>query len=173
MMMRKRFLVLMLVFSIASAATATITITGPTFCAPGDTITLTLTADAASAVSGDYGYVILNQLTSNAASDIMSNIIELPPMILGDASIVLPYPSYAHPFFYFVAANGPGQPLPVLAAGDWISFDITSVGGTDMVITLEDLGGGATTDYVITVPEPMTIGLLGLGALMLRRKKRA
>ena len=61
-------------------------------------------------------------------------------------------------------------------AGDWLWIDFAGYQlGTelahDVQIELTDLIDSTTTSMYLSVPEPATMALLGLGALLLRRKK--
>ncbi|MFC1675651.1 PEP-CTERM sorting domain-containing protein [Planctomycetota bacterium] len=74
------------------------------------------------------------------------------------------------------------SPFAPPLAGDMVSFTFTATGGVtidpyygqyngDGVINSAVVGVGDTYGVVTLVPEPMTIALLGLGGLFLRRRK--
>jgi hypothetical protein len=167
--MMKKILVLMLVLGIASMATAGLTITGPTTVAPGGTVTLTLVADPISG-TGDYGYVYVG----GPGADPVSLITMLTALSDGGMSGVN-FTGNTYTYFYFVGANTPGQPPPYLASGNWINFNVTAsvtpIGGVIPISVVSFLGYTGDSHPVTVIPEPMTIGLLGLGGLLLRRRK--
>ena len=161
----KKILVLMLVLGIASMATAALTLSGPTQVAVGGTITITVTADAESVddFPGDYGYIYVG-------SDSFSNVTMLSSMSDGDMSVII---IYAYDF-YFKGLDDTGQSSPFLSVGDWLTFDVTAdstTQGNTITITLDSNLFADDTHVITVIPEPMTIGLLGLGGLFLRRRK--
>ena len=172
----KKILVLMLVLGMASMATAALTITGPSSVVAGGTVTMYVTADAASAVSGETAWVWIDYAIYPASTgDALSNITKLAAMG-GTLSAILDTTTYAPDAFKFVGANDPPNPPEELLVGNWVSFDLTAVTttqGNSIILNLMDanfniIAGGKT---VAVIPEPMTIGLLGLGGLFLRRRK--
>ena len=166
----KKILVLMLVLGIASMAPAALTLTGPTTVAVGGTITLTLSADAESVLIGDFGYVYVGGL----GNDPVSNITMLTAMSDGDFSGLL-YTANTYTYFYFVGADAPAEVPPPLSAGPWLTFDVTAsvtpLSGVINVSVISFRGYSGDTHAITVIPEPMTIGLLGLGGLFLRRRK--
>ena len=160
----KKILVLMLVLGMASMASAALTLSGPANAVTGTTVTFTLSADAESAAGGDYGYVYAGGF---------SNVTMLPAMSDGDMSGTN-YTAGTYTYFYFVGADSPSDiTAPFLAAGDWLTFDMTAGAvGTSIDVSVVSFSGFDGDSLSISViPEPMTIGLLGLGGLFLRRRK--
>ena len=159
----KKILVLMLVLGITSMASAGLTITGPTEVDLGGTIALQIVHDGSAAVvdGSDYAVVYVTPTAAVTGMAMTSNV---------SASTWSTLTDYLASFGYFsiFGANPPGGNL--LLAGTWVNFDI-SAGSllVDDVISISMLGGGSHN--VTVIPEPMTIGLLGLGGLFLRRRK--
>ena len=68
----------------------------------------------------------------------------------------------------FDASGGKlGEDLPAIAAGQWFAFDLSGEGtvGIGLYPSFTELG------TITVTPEPMTMVLLGLGGLFLRRRK--
>lgn len=174
----KKLVVLMLMVSFASMASATVALLGPTTMdAGGDTITVFIFGNAeeySGSVFIDYdtygiGYSGTGPWSfSNLAE---SNPTGIPP--LSPSFIELIYGGIA-----FGSFNVTGDPV---AAGNWFRFDLNLASGqstyaVDDTVDLDIYGSDYTTKltggYTITiVPEPMSIALLGLGGLLLRRHR--
>lgn len=71
------------------------------------------------------------------------------------------------------AVNYSGVPaMGSWSAGTWATFVLEGIGLGSANLTIEDAGGTVLDSLAVTVvPEPATMVLLGLGALVLRRKK--
>ena len=57
-----------------------------------------------------------------------------------------------------------------IAAGDWFVFDLSGLGGTVDLYNY-DVSFSTPVGVMTIIPEPATIVLLGLGGLLLRRRK--
>jgi hypothetical protein len=167
--MMKKLLTLLLVLGLASAASATVSLsldgvnpiaaTGEEIVA-GATVSLYVISDDATAYMYDVtladadatlGYPSIN---SNAGN--MAGIVDWSGGGVTD--------------YELTAADSGGNIL----AGIHFTMDLSPLGaaGTDFYVQLYEYGGPTIDDATINVvPEPMTIALLGLGGLFLRRRK--
>lgn len=176
--MMKNLLVLMLVLCVASLASAAVTLDGPVEIAPGDTITIII-AGGAEEFEGSvfidyatYGYDYYNNDFWTFSNYDVTDPTGIPSGSL--SQIVQAYGGLS-----FTAANVTAG--ATVTAGDWFQFDLTLASGqTDYeendMVDLDIYGSDWTTKgtggYAIKiVPEPMTMALLGLGGLFLRRRK--
>ena len=100
--------------------------------------------------------------TSDGTFNFLGGVIDVPYFKMsrqgGDAAMVIENDAVLY-------VRTTDWDLPIDNLNDYIALGwITS----SETITVEDIGGGAAKMYV---PEPMTIALLGLGGLFLRRRK--
>jgi hypothetical protein len=188
--MMKKMLALMLFLGMASVASAALQISvdgdpepidSEIFVAPSDYLTLNI-----HSVGGDTGdsFWVLICDTSMGTIDSYSGITNIPPA--PDASMLLGslVDNWLDGFFPgqegIVGTVGSYAEFPPYADGvyfDEISFHCEAVG--DTLIQLIEIDGelweptGVIFDSVIIhqIPEPATIALLGLGGLLLRRRK--
>jgi len=176
------------VFAFATVASAVPVISGPTTIdvTAGSKITLTLSGTAAEATgdggtpAGGYdGWIWVDY---PAYKGQLSNVIRLiygPVYPMGSGSVI--EPSSLPNGFRFTAA--PGEPWDEdtdVDVGPWFTFELgldssPTLGETynvNMLDTGFSIIGGATHSVVV-VPEPTTITLLGVGCLVLLRKRRS
>jgi len=73
--------------------------------------------------------------------------------------------------YWSINANA-SDPLTLAAGWHWtVVINGLSAGTNDMVLDTDGSAGASDTLAITVLPEPMTIGLLGLGGLFLRRRK--
>jgi PEP-CTERM motif-containing protein len=164
--MMKKLLVLMLVLGVASLATAglSVTQTGTTLTIENDTV-----YDGSAGTGQFQGQLVVDQpgtLTGTYTLDAGA--------IAVSGSVVYLYTSVPASSFgvggaelidwsFMVMADG--SPTTFLPVGDVITFDVTGLSSG----TLLDESGNVLATWV--VPEPITMCLMAVGGLFLRRRK--
>jgi len=185
----KKLLVLMLVLGLASAANAIVVQISAggdpepqdsdIWLLPSQEIVLDIvcTSGYNAATPGDDVYWVL--ATELQYGTITGGVVLIPPAptlsaVLGPSAVGgLPLPAgYDGPFG--AIAGGPGEITPAGIYFDEFIFHCEKVG--DATIQLWTTPDGVTmtlqdTLIIHQIPEPMTIALLGLGGLFLRRRK--
>jgi len=163
----KKLLVLTLIMGIASLATASLSLTIDGL--QGETSTL----DGAEVT----GPVTINAVLFDSVTDYTLNVD-----VTGDLSLVTSTVEFEAGWLFgngFTGGDpGDGALSAILSGGDFSpkaagfgAFTGLGVVGTQGEIRLSEIGSGTGAAVITVIPEPATLALLGLGALVLRRKK--
>ena len=161
----KKLLVICLVFSLASIASATISmdLSGTKYIAVDETLTVSVSSDTTDAW---LGYIIVEDGGDGALSN--------PETLTGDISETPAYSEGGWGVGYEITIADSGGNI---SSGIQVTVDYVGLVLNDTcVISLWDdsVGydpGDVQGSVTVIVPEPMTIALLGLGGLLLRRRK--
>ena len=134
-----------------------------------------LTADANGTISARGpqidapGAVTDNWMGSVVGSTYVSEVFDSDS---GNLSFTIDWTYLTWTGYNWSANDQSGNPS---ATGDWFIYDFHCEGEGDVDIVYYQTGMGMTTmelvQTITQVPEPMTIALLGLGGLFLRRRK--
>jgi hypothetical protein len=177
----KKLLVLVLVLSMASMAQAAITFTfGATEIAVGESTTILISSTTQLLEGGYYAGVGLASagdasLNVDAASVLYGGSSVSVFMVDDGGDGTAESLGIRNPFVGSILTDPvlpPANPKPVI--GDLLG-GIGITGLTAGIVTINFIDGGTgetigSADITVT-PEPITVGLLGLGALFLRRRK--
>ncbi len=169
---RERVLALILVFvlaSVASVANATlITSVDPTGDVNvGDVVVVTVNSDVGE--NANWG-VYLDPNTVFPASAQLQNATILAAAGSSGAVVAGLNPDAGHD--YKSQGGGPGAPI----AGDWSTVEFVGLAAGTYYVKLYDSAGQSgtvlDTETIVVLPEPATIALLGLGGLLLMRRRK-
>jgi hypothetical protein len=160
--MMKKLLAITLVLGLASAASAVTVTPSASEVVKGDTISIVVSNDTAG------GYVNWLQLADMAGAS-LTNVA-----LTGDAGNLASLDdAYADTgWWLFTVAGAPGlEPVPNAdhIIGTYTALDDSSL--VDLILYAEDGATAISSISIQNTPEPMTLGLLGLGGLFLRRRK--
>jgi hypothetical protein len=184
----KKFFVLLLVMALAPLANADLTLSAPGGAAPGDTIGVSLVTTAGELVSS----VVLALVTDNGGNGFPG--VATPGSWNPDFTLSTDPGANGGGFGFgngdIVAATGEADAgdsatgtlysytytIDIGAAlGSTINFTIEDIPAFQLFSTAFDVQGAPIAmsgTSVEVVPEPMTLCLLGLGGLFLRRRKK-
>ena len=167
--MMKKLLILMLVFGLASSASA-LTVTLDPSGNQGDTAAGVQSLDVVSDSILPYEYFLTSM--DITYGDITSIAVQTAAGDDATATNLGPMAGYA--MVWSVNALDTGEPFNTVP-GVHFTASVNFTGAADGEdLTIELLNGALQTLDSVTyegVPEPMTIALLGLGGLLLRRRK--
>jgi len=181
----KKLLVLSLVLGIASLATAGLSLgsnyDGETTLAASDTVLLNVSLDATAIFFESHNYVVVADtsaatISGGTAAVIAAVVNKADGPTAQNADVMLPEGEEG--MFYIFANTGAPAGVP---QGTVLISDILfhCEGNGDVLVKLYEVTSGVPTTeanlvgslLIHQVPEPATMALLGLGALVLRRKK--
>ncbi|AQT67068.1 hypothetical protein STSP2_00208 [Anaerohalosphaera lusitana] len=161
--MMKKLMVLALVLGIGSMAAAGLSVVAPEEIQVGDTVTVQIVSDDGLQYDG-YISVDLGGAAVWSGDDTMTDIT-VP------ASTTTFYGTYGDGSFW-AFTNSDTSVTDALTPGTGFEFGLTGAAEGTATLTLYNSGfSPISTSTVNVVPEPMTLGLLGIGGLFLRRRK--
>ena len=162
----KKLLVLTLVLGLASGASAALTLVG----APAEPIDIGESISILVNNSEDGAYSGWLEIAGQAVADYDGDPVFTAAGDPGDTSKMTPADGYPG-WYEFTVASFP--PNPTIAAGDHIEVNVMGVSEGTAALNLYATDGVTLLDtaQITVIPEPMTIALLGLGALFLRRRR--
>ena len=189
----KKLLILMLVLGLTTVASATPTMSGDTVISTaGGTITITVAGTASEAsedfigggAGGYQGFINIDWATNTYYPDALGTVVTDNANVIvngnmggsGSAGLIVTVGTYNYLTFTALIAPGDWTEGTDVDSGDWFTFDVTIPSGVysngdTILVDLTDEQASVVATHSIIVPEPITIALLGLGGLFLRRRK--
>jgi hypothetical protein len=163
----KKLLIFMCVLALASMANATNLTwsTNAVTLAVNESITLQLVADNNMAYNDKW----VGTYDSTDVGSTITSLLERNNNA-GDSSTIVEQTSAGYPGWYCVMAADMTEPFNSILSG--IQYDVTIQGLAVGTYQYHSDDAGSDTDDILTVvvPEPVTIALLCLGGLLLRKK---
>ncbi len=164
----KKLLVLALVLGLAGAANAGLVEVDATKINPGETATFSVVSP-----EGEGNWAGWLEISTTGTGDLgpltltaKAPVGEADTFVKGEAEL-----GYGGWYQFSIVSTNPGnQPVPGVQA----TMTFSGAEGDTGTVTLWDATGAVAIQDPVTVeviPEPMTLGLLGLGGLFLRRRK--
>jgi hypothetical protein len=168
-MMMKKVLILLMVLGITSIAGAATNLTWNV-----DSIELTVNEVANVTLSADNNETYDAKYVGNTAGAIAEILSVVATDAAGEDAVVVDKAPTYDGWWTVQAADSSGTPGDTIQSG--VQYNVTIKGlalGTYNIDSDYYGAGGATNDVlsIVVVPEPITIALLGLGGLLLRRRK--
>ncbi len=161
----KKCLVLVMVLGIASMATAGLTLTAPAEVNAGQAFTVVVSGLAADIPAN--GTVYGSLFTDGLADD---DGAYASLAAVGDVVLQWDFLAAYGTYDFEISAGL----VDITVDGAWIQLDFVAGAAGEiynMNMTDESFVGSLDSATITVVPEPMTMGLLGLGGLFLRRRK--
>jgi hypothetical protein len=173
----KKLLVLLVVLSVAAFANAALKISvdgvvdGPDpILLPSQTVSIDIFSDGATTSADTF----ILMMTGPATMDIANAINTVNQPGAPDTIFFIEDPEspfFGGVFFDFSLIGVPIPPLPAGVIADNIILHCEDIGQVILNLVGADTGSDFDTQVIQQIPEPMTLGLLGLGGLFLRRRK--
>lgn len=163
-MMMKKVLVVMLVLGLVSAANAALTLKpGGASVDVGKSMAVLVNSSAGGAYQGWL------EIVNPAIADFDNAPAILAAGNTGGNSSMTAYPEFGAWYNFTIASLDPAKPI---LAGDHVQINIKGIAQGKTVLNLyaDDAATLLDTKDITVVPEPVTLVLLGLGGLFLRRR---